>query len=441
MKYIYGLNKSGKSIINYLSKINENFYCWDDNHQIRSNISKSNSNIKLIDPYKIDLKLIKESFVTPGISLINEKVVFLKKNNIKIYRDLEIYSRVAKNKKIIAITGTNGKSTTSKLISNMLDNADYENFLGGNIGIPLLDFVHNDENKSYHVIELSSFQLESYFSFSPFISILLNISQDHMDRYENFDEYVDQKEKIINSNKNGHSIICVDDPYSKKIFNKNMNKAIPISKYLLEDGIYFNDRCIVDNYFEKNKKISLPQISASLFGNFNIENILAAYVVSKIMKIKQDHFISIIKNFVGLSHRLEIVYKTKDILIINNSKATNVDATIKSIDNYKNIYLILGGRAKEKDFTKILTYKNNIKKIFLIGEASENIKNQLDSIILCEDCVTLDAAIKKIHIETKSLINNFTLLFSPACSSYDQFNNYEERGEIFKELINSIYNV
>ena len=149
MKYIYGLNKSGKSIINYLSKINENFYCWDDNHQIRSNISKSNSNIKLIDPYKIDLKLIKESFVTPGISLINEKVVFLKKNNIKIYRDLEIYSRVAKNKKIIAITGTNGKSTTSKLISNMLDNADYENFLGGNIGIPLLDFVHNDENKSY----------------------------------------------------------------------------------------------------------------------------------------------------------------------------------------------------------------------------------------------------------------------------------------------------
>ena len=165
MKYIYGLNKSGKSIIDYLIKINENFFCWDDDIQIRTNLSKSNKNISLIEPKNLNFKLIKESYITPGISLNDKKLNILKEKKINLYRDLEIYSRLAKNKKIIAITGTNGKSTTAKLISNMLQNCSFNNFLGGNIGVPLLDFTKQDKNKKYHVIELSSFQLESFNSF------------------------------------------------------------------------------------------------------------------------------------------------------------------------------------------------------------------------------------------------------------------------------------
>jgi len=440
MKYIYGLNRSGKSIISYLKKINENFCCWDDNRKIRSNIINFDESIELVEPKNINFKLIKESFISPGISFANKKLILLKNNNIKLYRDLEIYSRVAKNKKIIAITGTNGKSTTAKLISDMLKNSDLDNFLGGNIGVPLLDFVNDKEDKKYHVIELSSFQLESYHSFQPYISILLNISEDHLDRYKDFQSYASQKEKIIDSNSGKFNIICVDNSFTLKIYKKNINKVIPISKNFLKKGVFFKDGYIIDNYFKPKYCTLLETISPSLFGNFNIENILAAYVVSKIMNIKQDNFVNISKNYKGLPHRLETIFKSKYLQIINNSKATNLDAAIKSISNYENIYLILGGRAKEKDFTKILKFKDRLNRIFLIGESATKIENQLSNKIQCNNCNTLVEAIKKIYLEANRDFKYKTILFCPACSSFDQFLNYEERGKYFKKLIKSYYN-
>ena len=440
MKYIYGLNKSGKSIIDYLIKINENFFCWDDDIQIRTNLSKSNKNISLIEPKNLNFKLIKESYITPGISLNDKKLNILKEKKINLYRDLEIYSRLAKNKKIIAITGTNGKSTTAKLISNMLQNCSFNNFLGGNIGVPLLDFTKQDKNKKYHVIELSSFQLESFNSFEPYISVLLNISEDHLDRYKNFKDYVFQKEKIINKNKKGFNILCVDDLFTLQIYNDSKNDIIPISKNFLKKGIYFKDKNIIDNYFTPKTTLHLKKLSSSLFGHFNIENILAAYAVSKIMNIHQDNFRKITENFVGLPHRLEIIFKNKFLKVINNSKATNVDAALKSIENYDNIYLILGGRAKEKDFTKILNYKHRIKKIFLIGESAKLIERQLNKYILCENNNTLEEAVKYIYQETLSQLKHCNILLSPACSSFDQYSNYEQRGLHFNELIKSFLN-
>ncbi len=440
MKYIYGLNKSGKSIINYLNKINEDFFCWDDNIEIRSNLIKENKNIKFIEPENLDFTLVKESFISPGIPLEDKKLSILKKKQIKLYRDLELYTRLVKNKKIIAITGTNGKSTTTKLVSDLLQESGFDIFLGGNIGIPLLDFVNQNNRIQHHVIELSSFQLESFNSFNPYISILLNISEDHLDRYNNLREYIAQKEKIINSNTCGFNIICIDDPFTSKIYNSNKKRTIPISKNFLEEGIYFKDGYIVDNYFECKDPIRLDNISSSLYGHFNIENILAAYTVSKIINIDKDNFIDIIKKFIGLPYRLQTIYENNSLKVINNSKATNVDSSIKSIINYNNIYLILGGRAKEKDFTGILNYKNNIKKIFLIGESSNLIKEQLNKLILCESCKTLEVAVENIYTEiSSSKLTYSTILFSPACSSFDQYLNYEKRGDHFNELINSCY--
>ena len=440
MKYIYGLNKSGKSIIDYLIKNNENFYCWDDNDKIRKNIIKYDKNINFIKPNDINLNIIKEAFVTPGISLNNKNLDFLKKNKIPLYRDLELYSRIVKDKKIIAVTGTNGKSTTSKLISDMLNICSFKNFLGGNIGIPLLEFDKKFKNINHHIVELSSFQLESFISFKPYISILLNISEDHLDRYKNFHTYVSQKEKIIDANKYGYNIVCIDDANTSKIFKKNKKKIIPISRKYLEHGIFFKDGLIIDNYFKPKVFTLIKNISNSLFGNFNIENILATYVVSKILDLEQDKFIDTIKNFKGLPHRLETIYKDNSVQIINNSKATNIDSSLKSIANYNNIYLILGGIAKEKDFSKILGYHKNIKKIFLIGESADLIKNQLNNLIECKDCKTLDVAINQIYLEANFDNEHYTILFSPACSSFDQFSNFEERGIYFKKLINSLYN-
>ena len=440
MKFIYGLNKSGKSIIDYLDLINEDYYCWDDNNKVRINLAILKKKIKLIQPKNIDFNLIKESFVTPGISLNDDKIKIFKINKIHLYRDLELYSRITNKKKIIAITGTNGKSTTTKLISDILNESKIKNFSGGNLGTPLLDFSKKNNKVEYHIIELSSFQLESAISFNPFISVLLNISPDHLDRYKNFEEYISQKEKIISSNKSGFNIVCIDDDNTFKLYKKYQKKTIPISNYYLKKGIFYRDNCIIDNYFKIKKNVDLIEISESLFGSFNVENILAAYVVSRLLDINIDNFKNLIKNFHGLSHRQEKIYQNDNIQVINNSKATNVQATLKSITNYENISLILGGRAKEKIFTKIIDHKNKIRKIYLIGEAAPMIFKQLNRTINCEIFENIDLASKKILFDIKKEKNFQTVLFSPACTSFDQFTNFEKRGEYFKKIISRVLN-
>ena len=438
MKYIYGLSKSGESILNYLNSINENYFCWDDNIKIRKKIKRINKKDNFIEPEKLNFELIKESFITPGISLKNKKTNILKKYKVKLYRDLELYSRIAHKKTIIAVTGTNGKSTTTKLISNILEQNDIPNFMGGNIGIPLLDFPTKYNKLKHHVIELSSYQLESFKKFDPYISILLNISRDHLDRYKNFNEYISQKEKLIISNRKGYKIICIDDKHTYLIYQKYKKKIIPISSKPFKGSIFYENNTIVDDFFEKNKKIELKEISSSLFGDFNIQNILAAYAVSKILNINLIKFTNILAKFKGLPHRLELVFINKKYRIINNSKSTNLESLVNSIKNYTNINLIMGGRPKDKKFKKLLKYKNRIKKIYLIGESSKSISKDLENKISFALCYNLQNAIKKIFLDIKKEKKFTNILFSPGCASFDQFKNFEERGDEFKRLIKKI---
>ena len=438
MKYIYGLSKSGESIVNYLNSINENFFCWDDNIRVRNKIKRINKKANLIEPEKLNFELITESFITPGIPLKNKKTNILKHYQVKLYRDLELYSRIAHKKKIIAVTGTNGKSTTTKLISDLLRQNDIPNFMGGNIGIPLLDFPIKHNNLKHHVIELSSYQLESFKKFNPYISILLNISRDHLDRYKNFKEYIFQKEKLIISNRKGYRIICIDDKSTYLIYKKYKKNIIPISSKPFKGAIFYENNCIVDDYFEKNKKIKLKEISSALFGNFNIQNILAAYAVSKILKINLIKFTNILTKFKGLPHRLELVFLNKRYRIINNSKSTNLESLVNSIKNYTNINIIVGGRPKDKNFKKLLSYKNRIKKIYLIGESSKLISKELKNKISFELCGNLHNAIKKLFLDIKKEKKFTNILFSPGCASFDQFKNFEERGNEFRKLIKKI---
>ena len=440
MKYIYGLKKSGRSIINYLDSIDENYYCWDDNEEIRKKLRLLNKNINFEEPKNLNFSQFNEAFITPGICLKDKKFNILKKNNIKLYRDLELYSRLIRGEKIVAITGTNGKSTTTKLISNILTKNNFTNFLGGNIGVPLLDFNISKRKKKYHVIELSSFQLESADSFDPLISIILNISPDHLDRYKTYKEYAYQKEKIILSNKKGYNIVSIDHKKTHELYKKYKKKIIPISNKYLANGIYFKDNCIIDNYFKKKCKIKLEKVSSSLFGSFNIENILAAYVVVRILKINISIFTQTLKFFSGLPHRLEKIYTNKYLQVINNSKATNVDSSIKSICNYNNINLILGGRAKEKNFKNINLYKKRINKIYIVGESATLIFKQLNKNTKCEIFDNIEQALKKLLSDIKLKTEFQTILFSPACTSFDQYNNFEQRGNFFKKIIKELIN-
>ena len=439
MKYIYGLNKSGISIINYFNKNNVSFVVWDDNRKQRKKISSIYKNIDFISPKDIDLKKIKEVYVTPGISFKEKKLNLFHSKKIKLYRDLEIYSKLITDQKIIAITGTNGKSTTTKLIGEIINSNNIKCFVGGNIGKPLLDFKNLNFEAKYHIIELSSYQLESAPSFSSFISIILNISKDHLDRYSNMKEYIIAKANILNKNKNSYNIISIDDNYCKEIYFSNSSiKTIPISiKTPIKKGIFFKDNKIHDNYFHKNKAIILNSFSESLFGKFNLQNIIAAYAVSKILNLDTKIFLKIISKFKGLPHRSEKIFENKKFSIINNSKATNIDSTVNSLEGHKNIYLILGGKSKDSNFKPLLNHKKNILKCFIIGESSQLIYRQIHKSINSKISNTLHNAIKDIFFAANQCRENTkkTILFSPGCASFDQFENFEDRGNVFKKII------
>ena len=437
MKYIYGLNKSGISIINYFIKKKMQFVVWDDSIVKRKIISSKFKKILFKKPENLNNLDIEEAYITPGLDMRGNKLKFLKKYKIKMYRDLELYSKIISKQKVIAVTGTNGKSTTTKLIGHLIKSNKKNCFVGGNIGNPLVDFYNSKNKSKYHVIELSSFQLESAPTFNSYISILLNISNDHLERYKKIKNYIFQKQKIFSGKKNSFNIISIDDQYCRAIFDtyKKIN-FIPISiNKKVKKSIYVEDNNIVDNYFFKNKRIPIINISKSLYGKLNLQNILSAYAVSIILNINLSTFLLAIKSFKGLPHRLETIRENKDFLIINNSKATNIEASIKSLESYNNVYLILGGRIKEKNFIRFKKYNKKIKKCYVIGESSYYIHNQIKNFIKSKVAKNLKTAVQKILLETKNNKFKSTILFSPACSSFDQFSNFEERGNKFKEII------
>jgi UDP-N-acetylmuramoylalanine--D-glutamate ligase len=348
-----------------------------------------------------------------------------------------LYSQITKNKKIIAVTGTNGKSTTVKLIGEMLKLNNINNYMGGNFGPPLMNVYNKKKIYDYHIIELSSYQLEAAPSFKSYISILLNISDDHQDRYKSLMDYVATKEKIIKCNEIKYRAISVDDFYCKKIYEKNikLENIIPFSiNKKISKGVSMVQNKIYDNFFD-NKLYFLNKKNISLQGKYNNQNILVAYIVSKILCLDFRKFLTTIENFKGLPHRLERVYEDKSCLVINNSKATNIDSSINSINIYENIFLILGGRIKSNDFSIFQNVKKRIKKCFIIGESTEFIYEQVLKYFKTYKCFTLNKAIDKIFTELLDEDEKITILLAPACSSFDQYISFSDRGNKFKKKI------
>ena len=432
--YVYGLNKSGVSILKLLRKQKKLFDCWDDNKKKRDAIKKKFPNLNFTKKSKTELLNYKNIYLTPGLSTLDKRLSYVPKSKIK--RDLNLYYNNLKNEKIIAITGTNGKSTTTKLIGNILK-AKYKNiFVGGNIGDALCNSIENKNKYSHHVIELSSFQLETIKQFEPKISILLNLSKDHLDRYKNFKSYISTKKNIFNTEINKLNLISLDDPYSKKIFNdKNIKNKISFSIKKTDADIFYNKGYIVDQYFYKLKRFKLNDISVDLQNNHNIQNILASYVVCKYLKIPMKFFFEGVKKFKGLPYRSKIIFNSKKKIIINNSKATNISSAIASLQNKKNIYLILGGTAKEDGFDEFRKFKNNINQIYIFGKSRNLIKRQINLDKLCKTYINLKDVINNLFLDLSFFNDKSTIIFAPACASFDQFKNFEKRGEFFNKLI------
>ena len=407
---IYGLGKTGLSVKKYL-KINkvERYFLWDDNKIKRKKNKISNKNIFLNQLSKVDYIIL-----SPGIKIDN--TIFKKeliKNKNKIITDLDLLYLRNKKIKSIVVTGTNGKSTTCKLINHILTKKGVPNVLGGNIGIPVLDI--NFSEKKIFIIEASSFQLEYSKFIKPTFALLLNISNDHLDWHKNLKNYNRSKFKIF-KNQSVKDFSFLND---KELINIYQNK-----KYKAKLNLVKNlDFKTIRNIYLKSKA--------------NIENLNFVFCLSKKFKINKTEFLKYIESFKGLNHRYEIFLKLKNIYFINDSKATTFEASKYALMSEKNIYWILGGLPKLKNKFYLNKIKKNIIRAFIIGKKINYFKKQLTNKINFTVSNKLESAVLSIFKELRNKnTNNETkiVLFSPASASFDQFKNFEERGNNFKKI-------
>ena len=414
---IYGLGKSGLSAYKFL-KSNNQIYLYDDKKiDIKdSALKKRFKSYDEIIKTKVDYIII-----SPGINIKTCKLKkFLKKNSRKINTDLDIFfSSYSKNKNI-TITGTNGKSTTTKILYEVLKQQKLDVRLVGNIGNPILS-EKNITNKTIFVIEASSYQLEYSKLFKAKLAVILNISPDHLERHKTLKNYVEAKFKLIkNQTKKDYAIINGQNSYIKKhLKNKHfLPKIIKVGQY--------------------DKIISLKKLDNPYFlTEGNKENLNFVLEISKILKIKRKDVLKRIKNFNGLKYRQQIIYKSKKLTIINDSKATSFSSSASILKSLKNVHWIVGGLAKKGD--KFLLSKNDCKNIkaYIFGNNRGVFINALKNIVRYESFTDLKFLVKKIFKDLNSINhqNHQIILFSPSAASFDKFKNFEERGKYFNNLI------
>ncbi len=403
---VYGLGLSGCSVVKFFKKNKiKNFEVWDDKQKNIFRKSRTNNLSKSLN--QVDYIVL-----TPGISLIkNKKLKAFKK---KIITDIDLFYLMKNKSKSIVVTGTNGKSTTCKLIAHLLKKNKLKFSLGGNIGTPILD-IKNIKNK-YVIIEASSFQLSHSKFIHPDYAFFLNLTNDHMDWHGGMKNYLNSKLKIFNlQTKSNFAII-----------NNNLKKSFLKKKFL--------SKLIIPN--NKNyKRIKLKIKNDYLTSNLNDENMSFVYTFSKLINIEEKSFIKSMKSFKGLSHRFEIFLKRKKITFINDSKATSFIASKSALRSLNNVYWILGGLPKKGDKINLSKIKKKIIKCYLIGKNvnffKKQLKNNLDYIITKNLKNSIIQIFKDIRIKKNV---NKNILLSPAAASFDQYTNFEKRGNEFKKL-------
>jgi len=370
--------------------------------------------------------------VSPGVSSNIPLLKRAKEKRIPILGELELASSFLKVP-IVAVTGTNGKTTTTTLIGKILKKEGRRVAVAGNIGHPLSSCV----GKDYELIvsEVSSFQLERIKAFHPFITVLLNIAPDHLDRYRDLDEYIKAKKKIfVNQKKSDFAVLNRDDPHYR--FFSLEAKKIFFSREELKEGVYLEEEIIMANLSGRSQEI-IHREEIGIKGPHNLENALAAIATCLILKVKVTSIRKVLKEFQGIPHRMEFVREIQGVRFINDSKATNVSSVMKSLASFNEpIILIAGGKDKGLDYSSLRPLvEKKVKALILLGEAKEKIAQALSSgkrIKMAEDMK------EAVNIAFGLAEEGEIVLLSPACSSYDMFQDFQERGEAFKAVVRKL---
>ncbi|WP_010297925.1 UDP-N-acetylmuramoyl-L-alanine--D-glutamate ligase [Candidatus Odyssella thessalonicensis] len=436
---ILGLARSGLATLRWLLDQGSKVFVSDANPESVA-LASSEGGIPWTEGQKFSQ--LTALIQSPGIPLDHPLTQAARAQGIKIMGDVDLFRQNYPTAKIIGVTGTNGKSTTTTLIGHILKNCNVPIAVGGNVGIPVMSLPKLPDNGVY-VIELSSYQLELSTCLGLTIVAWTNITPDHLERHKTMRDYVYAKSQIFASpTVPPQSIICVDDSYSKDLYNR-MNAAhpgyfTPVSVVNpLRRGVFVYDGMLIDALAEE--RINLGEITQLKYlkGPHNYQNIAIAYGVSRKLGLNSDEIMAAIQTFPGLAHRQEYVETRNGVIFINDSKATNAEAASHALKAYENIYWILGGVAKSDGIDELLPLLERVKKAYLIGEASNRFAQTLAGKIPYRLCLELEKAVREAYTDAAAEGNGVVLL-SPACASFDQFKDFECRGNAFKEIVNKL---
>lgn len=372
--------------------------------------------------------------VPPHNSILSEAI----EKNIPILSEIELAWRFLKTP-TIAVTGTNGKTTTTTMTGNIFIKEGKNVFVGGNIGFPLIGYVDGTQDAEYAVVEISSFQLQWIRHFRPFISVLLNITSDHIDYHGSFEAYRAAKEKIFeNQTHSDHAIINADDPSSNPLAQKIPAQIHMFSSVRrLNEGIFIDDTKLLCKLESLGINEAYPLDMIKIPGRHNIENIMASIIAARLCGCSFDVVKSAIEDFKGIPHRIEFVCEKKGVRFYDDSKATNPGAVARAIEAFSQpLILLMGGRDKESDFSPLSSLINEkVKELILFGEARDRINQFIGGIVETSQFASLKEAAKEAYYRASS---GDVVLLSPGCASFDEFSDYRERGRFFKDAVKHI---
>jgi UDP-N-acetylmuramoylalanine--D-glutamate ligase len=375
--------------------------------------------------------------VSPGVPVNAASLVQARALGEPVIGEIELAAQFLSGP-IVAITGSNGKTTTTTLVGEILATSGVPTLVGGNIGTAAISLVEQATSETVVVLEVSSFQLETIQTFRPKVAVILNITPDHLDRHRTFAAYTDAKARIFENQQAGDfAIVNADDQASEALAGRTHAQVFRFSRNKqVEQGAYVDKEQIV---FRSSSGIQtlMPVSEIPLKGTHNLENVLAAVCVGILMGCKPENIRNAVRNFKAVEHRLEYVASINGVEYYNDSKATNVDATIKALESFpSNIHLILGGKDKGSDYTLLNDLlRTRVKRAYTIGAAAGKIESQIKGTTEIIRAETLERAVKNAATSAQA---GDVVLLAPACASFDQFQNYEHRGRIFKELVHAL---
>jgi UDP-N-acetylmuramoylalanine--D-glutamate ligase len=448
---VFGLARSGISAVGSLVAGGARVYAWDDKQALRAEAEKAGA---VVAPFK-DWPEIKALILSPGIPLTHPKphdvVLAARAQNAEVIGDMELFAREIRPERekqgrapVIAVTGTNGKSTTTALIGHILSSCGFVAEVGGNIGKAVLDLAP-PAAKTIYVLEVSSYQIDLSPGLVPDVSVLTNITPDHIDRHGTLENYAAVKARLLKQTaKDGLAIVGVDDPHSAAIHTQLASnggaEAIPVSVgKVLGRGIFVLDGALYDAQGQRATKVMDLSAAAHLPGAHNWQNAALAYAATKPFVKDTRAIVAAIADFPGLAHRIEDVGRIGKVRFINDSKATNAEACERALVCFPDIYWIAGGKPKEGGIESLSTHFSRIRKAYLIGEAANAFAKTLEGRAPYEISHTLDRAVAAAYIDSRnSPAASPVVLLSPACASFDQFRDFEERGDAFRAAVEAL---